>query len=45
MTRYELVKSAMEHKQADRVPSCIHLAGDGWEWPLYGLGRDGSLCK
>lgn len=30
MTRYELVKSAMAHNQADRVPSCIHLAGDGW---------------
>ena len=31
MTRYERVKAALAHKTADKVPSCIHLAGDGLE--------------
>lgn len=31
MTRYERVKAALAHKEADKVPSCIHLAGDGLE--------------
>lgn len=31
MTRCELVKAAMAHEQTEKVPSCIHLAGDGWE--------------
>ncbi|MBR4896331.1 MAG: hypothetical protein IKZ41_07880, partial [Clostridia bacterium] len=29
MTRYERVKAALAHRTPDRVPSCIHLAGDG----------------
>ena len=31
MTRYEIVKATLAHQQTDKVPSCIHLAGDGWE--------------
>ena len=31
MTRYERIKAAMAHKEADKVPSCIHLARDGWQ--------------
>ncbi|MBR5445581.1 MAG: hypothetical protein IKV57_05640 [Clostridia bacterium] len=31
MTRYERVKAALAHRDADKVPSCIHLAGDGLE--------------
>ena len=30
MTRYERVKAAIAHREADKIPSCIHLAGDGW---------------
>ena len=29
MTRYERVKAAIAHQIPDRIPSCIHLAGDG----------------
>ena len=29
MTRYERVKAAIAHKTPDKMPSCIHLAGDG----------------
>ena len=29
MTRRERVKTALAHKTPDRLPSCIHLAGDG----------------
>jgi len=29
VTRYERVKSAIAHKEADKVPSCIHLAQSG----------------
>ena len=31
MNRYERIKAAMAHKEADKVPSCIHLARDGWQ--------------
>ena len=31
MTRYEIVKATLDHQQTYKVPSCIHLAGDGWE--------------
>ena len=31
MTRRDRVKAALAHHQTDKVPSCIHLAGDGWE--------------
>ena len=31
MTRRDRVKAALAHQQTDKVPSCIHLAGDGWE--------------
>ena len=31
MTRYERVKTAMAHRTPDRTPSCIHLAGDGFQ--------------
>lgn len=31
MNRYELVKSAIAHRQAEKIPSCIHLAADGQE--------------
>ncbi|MBQ8611831.1 MAG: hypothetical protein IJ412_09035 [Oscillospiraceae bacterium] len=31
MTRYERVKAALAHEKTDKVPSCIHLAGDGLE--------------
>lgn len=31
MTRCERVKAAIAHREADKIPSCIHLAGDGWE--------------
>ena len=31
MTRCERVKAAITHKEADKLPSCIHLAGDGQE--------------
>ena len=31
MTRRERVKMAMAHKAVDKIPSCIHLAGDGWK--------------
>ena len=31
MTRYERIKAAMSHREADKTPSCIHLARDGWE--------------
>lgn len=31
MTRYDRVKAAIAHKEADKIPSCIHLAGDGWQ--------------
>ena len=31
MTRCERVKAAIAHRETDRVPSCIHLAGDGQE--------------
>lgn len=31
MTRYERVKAAIAHKEADKLPSCIHLASDGQE--------------
>ena len=31
MTRCERVKAAMAHKEPDKVPSCVHLARDGWE--------------
>lgn len=31
MNRYERIKAAMAHKEADKIPSCIHLARDGWE--------------
>lgn len=29
MTRCERVKAALAHKKADKIPTCIHLAGDG----------------
>ncbi len=29
MTRYERVKAAIGHQQADKIPHCIHLASDG----------------
>ena len=29
MTKRELVKSAIKHENSGKVPSCIHLAGDG----------------
>ncbi len=31
MTRFERVKAAIAHREADHVPSCIHLARDGFE--------------
>ena len=31
MTKRELVKSAIRHENTGKVPSCIHLAGDGIE--------------
>lgn len=31
MTRYERVKAAIAHRTPDKLPSCIHLAGDGRE--------------
>ena len=31
MTRRELVKNALAHREADRIPLCIHLAGDGMQ--------------
>lgn len=31
MTKRELVKNAIMHKQQEKVPSCIHLAGDAIE--------------
>lgn len=31
MNRFELVKSAIAHRQTEKIPSCIHLAGDGQE--------------
>ncbi len=31
MTKRELVKSAIKHENTGKVPSCIHLAGDGIE--------------
>jgi uroporphyrinogen decarboxylase len=31
MNRYERVKATIEHKQTDKIPTCIHLAEDGCE--------------
>lgn len=31
MTRYERVKTAMAHRTPEKTPSCIHLAGDGFQ--------------
>ena len=31
MTRRELVKAAIEHREAERVPHCIDLCPDAWE--------------
>lgn len=31
MTRHERVKAAIAHQMPDRIPSCIHLAKDGYE--------------
>ena len=31
MTRYQRIKAAMSHQITDKIPSCIHLARDGWE--------------
>lgn len=48
MTRYERVKAAMSHKDADKVPVCIHLAGDGLEnysQKLYDKYTDETLRK
>ena len=46
MTRRERVKMAMAHKATDKIPSCIHLARDGWEKysdRLYNDYVDGEL--
>lgn len=31
MTRRERVKAALAHRTADKIPSCIHLTGEGWK--------------
>lgn len=31
MTRCERVKAAISHRVPDKIPSCIHLARDGWQ--------------
>ena len=46
MTRRDRVKAAIAHKTADKIPSCIHLARDGWEKyenDLYERYVDGEL--
>lgn len=30
MTRYERVEAAINHQPTDHIPSCIHLADDGY---------------
>ncbi|MBE6614640.1 MAG: hypothetical protein E7631_04965 [Ruminococcaceae bacterium] len=48
MTRCERVKAALAHKNADKVPSCIHLAGDGlqaYSDRLYRRYTDESLRR
>jgi len=50
MTRYERVKSALAHRESDKVPLCIHLARDGWEayeeqlWERYTDEKLRALC-
>jgi len=51
MTRRERVKAALAHQTADKVPSCIHLAGDGWKkyddklYEKYVSGELKELCE
>lgn len=48
MTRCERVKAAIAHRESDRIPSCIHLAGDGkqaYSERLYEKYTDESLRK
>ena len=50
MTRRERVKAAIAHQTTDKIPSCIHLARDGWEkygdmlFEKYVNGDLKSLC-
>jgi len=48
MTRCERVKTAISHRDADKIPSCIHLAGDGLQQyanRLYDQFTDERLRK
>ena len=51
MTRSERIKAAISHKQTDKIPSCIHLARDGWEkysdrlYERYVRGELKALCE
>ena len=50
MTRTERIKAAIAHRQADKIPSCIHLARDGWNaysdrlFERYVTGDLKTLC-
>lgn len=51
MTRYERVKAAIAHKKADKLPSLIHMAWDGWcaynerLWDRYITDDMSRLCE
>ena len=51
MTRRDRVKAAIAHKDTDKIPSCIHLARDGWEkyendlYERYVEGEIRTLCE
>ena len=51
MTRFERVKEAMAHGKTDKVPSCIHLTGEGWKaygdalYEKYADDRLKKLCE